>query len=190
LKSGVAACGAEKGLYKTQEIEEVVISTIKTYIRDLIATDMLDDIKSKTVQANKDIADKLEVAKHDMESWIKAKENSNTELMKIFMGEASPFNKEQLTELYEKAVKELDRATKVYAEVAEIMNSESANEVDVLKLQDLLNNWEVFFENATVEIKRQMIRALVSEVSLKGKEITVEIAFDVAKYIENISLVT
>jgi DNA invertase Pin-like site-specific DNA recombinase len=188
LKSGAAACGAEKGMYKAQELENVVASTIKTYIYDMITTGMLDDIKRKTVQSNRDISNKIDAAKQDIERWIKAKDNSNSELMKILMGEESHFNKEQLTELYEKAVKELDRVTRVYAELETVMKNEGADEVDVLRLQDLLDNWEDFFEGATAEIKRQMIRAIVSEVSLKGKEITVEIAFDVAKYLESISL--
>ena len=187
LKSGVAACGAEKGMYKSAEIEAVVASTIKTYIHDMITTGMLDDIKKKTVQANKDVANKLEAAKLDVERWAKAKENSNTELMKILMGEDSAFSKEQLTELYEKSSKELDKVTRIYAELESVMKNEGADEVDVLRLQDLLNNWEDFFENASAEIKRQMIRAIVSEVLLKGKEITVEIAFDVGMYLESVS---
>jgi len=189
LKSGVAACGAEKGLYKSQDIENVVASTIKTYIHDMITTGMLDDIKKKTVQANKDVASKMDAARQDVERWAKAKENSNSELMKILMGEESAFNKEQLTELYEKATRELDKVTKVYAELENIMKNEGADEVDVLRLQDLLNNWEDFFENATAEIKRQMIRAIVSDVFLRGKEITVEIAFDVAMYLESVSII-
>jgi hypothetical protein len=189
LKSGVVACGAEKGMYKSQEIETVVASTIKSYIHDMITTGMIDDIKKKTVQANKDVANKLDLAKMDVERWAKAKENSNTELMKILMGEESAFNKEQLTELYEKATRELDKVTRVYAELEAVMKNEGADEVDVLRLQDLLNNWEEFFEGASAEIKRQMIRAIVSEVTLRGKDITVEIAFDVAMYLESVSII-
>jgi len=189
LKSGVAACCAEKGMYKSQDIESVVASTIKSYIQDIITTGMLDDIKRKTVEANKDASNKLDAAKQDVERWAKAKENSNSELMKILMGEDSQFNKAQLTELYEKAARELDRATRVYAELDAVMKNDGADEVDVLRLQDLLNNWEDFFEGATQEIKRQMVRAIVSEIVLKGKEITVEIAFDVAMYLESVSVI-
>ena len=189
LKSGVVTCGAEKGMYKSQEIETVVASTIKSYIHDMITTGMIDDIKKKTVQANKDVANKLDLAKLDVERWARAKENSNTELIKILMGEETSFNKEQLTELYEKASRELDKVTRVYAELEAVMKNEGADEVDVLRLQDLLNNWEEFFEGASVEIKRQMIRAIVSEVTLKGKDITVEIAFDVAMYLESVSII-
>ena len=189
LKSGVAACGAKKGLYKAKDVEDIVVSTIKSYIQDMITTGMLDEIKMKTVQASKDLADKLEMAKLDIERWITAKENSNSELMKILMGEPSPYSKEQLTELYEKAIKESDKATKIYTELEAVMKNEGADEVDVLRLQDLLNNWEDFFINTSVEIRRRMIRAVVSKVTLIGKEITVEIAFDVAKYLESISLI-
>ena len=69
------------------------------------------------------------------------------------------------------------------------MRNDGVNDIDILKLQDLLNNWESFYNQATTEVKRQMIRAIISEVKLKGKEITVEIAFDINKYVESISLV-
>ena len=109
--------------------------------------------------------------------------------MKILMGEKTVFNQKQLTELYEKAVEELEKATKAYAELENMVKCENVEEVDVLKLQDLLNNWELYFEHATTEIKRQMIRAIVSEVTLKETEVKVEIAFDIMKYIESISLI-
>jgi P2-related tail formation protein len=176
-------------MYKSQELEGVVSATIKEHIRSMITTGMLDDIKKKTVQANKDVARKIEIARRDIERWVKAKENSNAELMKIMMGEETAFNREQITEIYEKATNELERVTRVYAELEAVMKNEGANEVDVLRLQDLLNNWDDFLESATTEIKRQMIRAIVSKVQLQGTEITVEIAFDVAMYLDSISVV-
>ncbi len=189
LKSGVAECGAQKGAYKAKELEEIVINTIQSYIKNMITSGILDEIKKKTVEATKNISEKLEAAKLEVDRWIKIKENSNLELMKILMGEKTAFNQKQLTELYEKAVEELEKATKAYAELENMVKCESAEEVDVLKLQDLLNNWELYFEHATTEIKRQMIRAIVSEVTLNGTEVKVEIAFDIMKYIESISLI-
>ena len=189
LKSGVAECGAQKGVYKAKELEEIVINTIQSYIKNMITSGVLDEIKKKTVEATKNISEKLEAAKLEVERWIKIKENSNLELMKILMGEKTVFNQKQLTELYEKAVEELEKATKAYAELENMVKCENAEEVDVLKLQDLLNNWELYFEHATTEIKRQMIRAIVSEVTLKETEVKVEIAFDIMKYIESISLI-
>lgn len=189
LKSGVVACGAEKGLYKSAELEELVINTIKSYVKNMVTSGMLDDIKHKTIQASKNISEKLELAKLDVKRWSKIKENANIELMKILIGEQSVFNKNQLTELYEKAVSELDKATRVYIELGSIKKDEGADELDVLKLQDLLSNWEEFFKHSTTEIKRQIIRSIVSEVKLKDTDITVEIAFDVTKYIESISFI-
>ena len=189
LKSGVIMCGAQKGLYSAKEIEESIIDSIKSYIRNIITSDMLEEIKKKTAQSNKFVSEKLETAKLDVERWLKIKENSNSELMKILMGEDSDLDKGQITALYQRAVKELDKAKKTYAEFEAMKVNENINELDFLKLQDLLNNWEIFFNQATIEIKRQIISAIISKIKLKGKEITVEIDFDINKYIESISFI-
>lgn len=189
LKAGVNACGAEKGSYRATNLEEMVINTIKSYIENMITTGMLNDIKEKTIQTSKNIVEKLELAKIEMERWSKAKENANTELMKILMGEQSLYNKEQLTELYEKSVAEMEKATRTYGDLVAIRKNGGVADIDILKLQDLLNDWEEFFKNSTTEIKRQMIKSVVSEVKLKGIDITVEMAFDVNEYIESISLI-
>jgi len=189
LKSGALMCGAEKGIYNANKIEDKISNSIKSYISNMITSDMLEDIKKKTVQTNKNISDKLELAKHEVERWFKVKENSNNELIKILTGEDSDLDKEQITALYQRAVKELDKAKKTYAEFEAMKVNENINELDFLKLQDLLNNWEIFFNQATIEIKRQMISAIISEIKLKGEEITVEIDFDINKYIESISFI-
>jgi len=186
LKAGAIACGAEKGLYRSKELEDSVISTIKSYIDKIITVGTLEDIRDETSRANKDIITKLEQKKHDIERWKKAKESSNTELMKILMGETSAFNKEQLTELYEKAAMELDRSTKEYWELEMSIRNKSTTEADVLKIQDLLNRWEELFEQASTEIKRQMVGAIVKEVRLKSAGMTVELVFDINKYLESI----
>ena len=181
LKSGVAACGAEKGMYKSEEIENVVLETIKSYIDNMISKNLVDEIKKKSDKENNDMSDKLKTARHEVERWIKAKDNSNIELTKILMGEHSIFSKKQLVELYEKSSKELNRAKRAYVELESKIKKSGMSESDVLKIQDLLANWKPIYENATIEIKRQMIKAIVSEVRLKGKEIDVEIAFDIAQ---------
>jgi len=183
LKSGAAACGASKGMYKSEETEKAVLEAIRSYIEDMITNNLLAEIKKKSVKANDDIQDKLFEARHDVERWIKAKENSNAELTKILMGEPSVFSREQLAEIHENSIKELDRAKRVYADLESKATKSDVSEADVLKLQDLLSNWYPIYENATMEIKRQMIRSIVSEVRLKGKDIDIEIAFDI---IENI----
>jgi len=179
LKSGVVACGAEKGMYKSEETEKAVLEAIQSYIEDMITNNLLSEIKKKSIKASDDIQDKLAEARRDVERWMKAKESSNAELTKIFMGESSVFSKEQITELYDNSSKELEKAKRAYVELESKANKSDVSEADVLKLHDLLRNWVPIYENATMEIKRQMIRAIVSAVRLKGKEIEVEIAFDI-----------
>ena len=188
LKSGVVACGAEKGMYKSEDIENEVLKAIQSYIDNMITKNLIDDIKKKSTKANNELSDKLESARYEVEKWIKAKNNSNAELTKIFMGEQSAFSKEQITELYENSSRELDNAKRLYAELESRVIKNDVSGADVLKLQDLLNNWQPIYENATTEIKRQMLKAIVSEVRLKGTEIDIEIAFDIVQNMAFVSV--
>jgi uncharacterized protein YaaR (DUF327 family) len=187
LKAGVHACGAKKGSYRSATIEEAVMNHLKEYMTELLQTDLLKDIQTKTLSASKEIDDKLEQAKFDVERWAKVKERSNNELLKIMMGEDSSFSEPQLKEMYDKAVNELEHAVNLHNEMKALKGSNSLNEVDVLRLQDILNEWSELFDYATKEEKRKLVSSFVSEIKLSGEEITVEVNFEVANFLEAIS---
>lgn len=187
LKAGVSACGAKKATHRAEKIESIVIEKMKEHTKDLITSDLLTEIQKQTIQASKEIEEKLIQAKQDVEQWRRAKENANKHLLKILMGEESPFSEAQLTELYERAVKELQRAEKVYEELKTLKNSDSLSEVDVLKLQQVLSDWDKLFEVATIEEKRAMIGSIVKKIQVVGEEITIELSLDVPRFFEAIS---
>jgi len=181
LKAGTVACGAVKGQYKSDDLEAVVINKIKHYMQNLVTSDVIEDIKKKSEKADEDAIVKIKTAKREIERLTKAKEKSNSELMKILTGEESTFSQEQLKELYEKTVIDLDKVTRVYAELQSSEKSKAFDEQDIVRLQELIKDWDNIFENASGEVKRQMIASVVSEVRLKDKDIDIEIAFDFVK---------
>ena len=187
LKAGVAACGAEKGSYKAEELEQQVIERIEKYIQQMITSNVLEEIKKKTLENSQSVKDRIEMAKLDVERFTKIKENANVELMKILSGQDSFFSPQQLKETYENAVKELEKAESLYRELENVKKSEGVNEIDVTKLQDVLKDWSRLFGYATQEEKRQMIQSIVSEITLNGTEVTIELNFDVAKFFAAIS---
>lgn len=189
LKAGVAACGAVKGQYKASELEAAVINEVKTYMFNMITSDMAEEIKQKSIKTNEDIACKLKETRKNIERLTKTKEKSNTELTKILMGEKSSFNQEQLKEIFEEASRELISANKTYAELNSPEKAKTFNESDIIKIQRLIEDWDNIFGNASIEIKRQILASVVSEVRLKGTQIDVEIAFDFNRYIESTELV-
>lgn len=185
LKAGVIACGALKGQYKSAEIESAVVDTVKSYLLNMVTSDMVEEIKRKSVKAGEDNAAKARQAKQEIERLSKVKEKANTELMKMLMGEESVFSQAQLKELYEKAVSDLENVKRVYANLKSAEKSGDFDKSDIVKLQGLIKDWDNIFNNSSVQIKRQMIFSVVSEVRLKGAEIDVEIAFDFNKYIKS-----
>ncbi|MCL2083059.1 MAG: recombinase family protein [Oscillospiraceae bacterium] len=178
LKMGTAVCGAVKGQYKSADLEAVVIQTIKKYMQNLVTSDVVRDIQKKSEQADADVAAGLKASRREIERLTRAKEKANTELMKILTGEDSAFSQEQLKELYEQTVIGLDKVTRVYTDLKAAEKSKAFDEQDIVRLQGLIKDWDNIFDNASGEVRRQMIAAVVNEVRLKDKDIDVEIAFD------------
>lgn len=186
-KAGVHACGAKKATYRADKLEQDIFEKVKKYMYKMINSNVIDDIVKNTLQASKDISSKLEIAKQDVERWNKIKENANIELMKMLTGEKTDYSKSQITELYDKAIEELKKATNLYNELETVKKSECVNEVDILKLKDVLNDFEKIYEYATHEEKKQMMRSVIDSIDLKGEKVSVEINFDIIKYFEVIS---
>ncbi|PRZ17156.1 DNA invertase Pin-like site-specific DNA recombinase [Laceyella sediminis] len=187
LKAGVQACGAKKGSHRAEKIESAVIEKVKEYLKEMVNSNVLVEIQKQTLNASKEIEEKLAQAKQDMEQWQRAKENANNHLLKILMGEESPFSEAQLKELYEKAVKELENAQRLYEEMKALKDANGLSEIDVLKLQDLLLDWGALFDQATTEEKRQMLGSIVDHVTVREETIEVAIHFDVVKFFEAVS---
>jgi site-specific DNA recombinase len=187
LKSGVQACGAKRATHKSDKLESLVIEKVKEYTKELITSHVLVEIQQKTMNAAKEIKANMVQAKQEMEQWSRAKENANHQLLKILLGENSPFSETQLTELYEKSVKELAKAERLYEEMKALKDSHGLSEVDVLKLQDVLADWGQLFDTATIEEKREMIRSIVREIRVAGEEVTIELHFDVTKFFAAVS---
>ncbi|SDZ24960.1 Site-specific DNA recombinase [Thermoactinomyces sp. DSM 45892] len=188
LKAGVAACGSKKGSHRSKIIEQIVLDRVKEYLKELVNSNVLIEIQKQTMTASKEIEEKMVQAKQDMEQWKKAKDNANNHLMKILMGEGSPYSENQISELYEKAVREFESAERLYEEMKSLRDANGMSEVDVLKLQDLLLAWGDMIDIATTEEKRQMLQSVVEEIRISSDGvIDVEVNFDVAKFFEAVS---
>jgi site-specific DNA recombinase len=187
LKSGVQACGAKRATHKSDQLESLVIEKVKEYTQALITSHVLVEIQQKTIDAAKEIKEKMVQAEQEMEQWNRAKENANHQLLKILMGEDSSFSEAQLKELYEKSVQELKKAERLYEEMKALKDSHGLSEVDVLKLQDVLTDWGKLFDMATTAEKREMIRSIVREIRVVGEDVTIELHFDVTKFFAAVS---
>jgi site-specific DNA recombinase len=187
LQSGVQACGARRATHKSGKMESIVIGKVKKYTRELITSNLLAEIQKQTIHASKEIEDKMIQARQDLEQWKRAKENANTQLLKILMGEESPFSEPQLKELYERSVNELERAERLYEEMRALKDSNGLSEVDVLKLQEVLASWSDLFHVATLEEKRGMIKSIVKRIKIIDEDVIMELNLDVSKFFEAVS---
>lgn len=181
--AGASACCAEKASYKVVDLDKAVIDKVSEYLKGLLEDKVLSDLQRVTMQSTTDIKTKVIVAKREVDKWKQAKDTSNSEILKIMKGEDSCFNREQLTELYTQATSELAKAEKNYHELLSLQNEKSVSEEDLITLQKMIEEWEEIFELADIEVKRQMLHPIVSEVRVDKADVLVGLDFDVAKFV-------
>jgi site-specific DNA recombinase len=187
LKKGVAACGAKKATYRCTDLDAKIISRLNEYTTKLIQENHIEKVKVKTEAATENIKVKIDAVKQDIMRYTKAKENANEMLMKILMGESVPANKNQITEIYEAAEKQLEKLEKELKEFESLKSTDNLNEVDIMKLEDYIKNWEFIFNHGTQKQKRELIQAIATEIKVTKDKITIVTEMDVPKFVEAIT---
>ena len=189
LKKGVAVCGAKKATYRTEELDAKIIKELSKYTSQLLQENHIEKIKEKTEQATINIKEKIESVKEDMKRYKKAYDNANTELMKIMSGLESDFSSNQISEIHTMAEKELSRLQKELDEFESLQSGDNMNEIDILKLEDYIANWEFIFSHGTISQKRNLILSIVNEVQVTRDKITISTELDIPKFFEEISAI-
>ena len=187
LKKGVAACGAKKATYRVVDLDTKIIKQLSKYTAQLVKENEIQKIRAKTEAATENLKGKIENVQSDITRYTKAKENANAELMKIMSGLDSDIPKNQATEIYKMAEKELDRLEKQLAEYDSLKSSDNMNEVDMMKLEDYISNWEFIFNHGTNQQKRNLIHSIASEIIVTKEKITITNELDIPKFFEFIT---
>ena len=76
--------------------------------------------------------------------------------MKLLMGEETNANENQLTEIYNAAEAELNKLEKQLADFESLKATDNLNEVDMMKLEDYISNWEFIFNHGTPLQKKKI----------------------------------
>ena len=187
LKQGVAACGAKKATYRVLDLEEKIIKELSKFTSQLLQGDHVEKIRAKTEAATENIKDKIDSVKKDIVRYSKAKENANAELMKILSGLESDISKSQASEIGTMAEKELERLEKELAEFESLKTSDDMNDIDIMKLEDYISNWEFIFNHGTGQQKRNLIAAIIKNITVTKDNIKIETEFDIPKFFESIT---
>jgi hypothetical protein len=186
LKKGVAACGARKATYRVDELDAKIISRLNEYTTKLIQENHIEKVKAQTEVATENIKAKIDAVRQDKKRYETAKENANAMLMKIMMGE-SDANQNQVQEIYEAAESKLQKLEKELIEYEGLKSTDNLNEIDIMKLEDYISNWEFIFNHGTPKQKRDLIHAIASEVQVTIDKIKITTEMDVPKFVEAIT---
>ena len=189
LHKGVAACGAKKATYRVKEYDAMVVKQLIEYTTDLVQSNAINEIRSKTEAATANVKEQIASVQSDIKRYKKAQEDTNKKLLMIAMGEKVDSSEKQLNTIYEMADKELERLEKELAEYESLKSTDNLNEVDMMKLEDYISNWEFIFNHGTPVQKRNLIFSIASEVQFTKDEINIKTELDIAKFFEGITTI-
>jgi site-specific DNA recombinase len=189
LKKGVAVCGAQKATYKTAELDAKIIKELSKYTSQLLQENHIEKIREKTEIATINLKAKIDSVKEDIIRYTKAKDGANAKLMELMMGTENGFNENQLTEIYNNAENKLKDLEKQLEEYDSLKSQDNMNDIDMMKLEDYIANWEFIFNHGTMAQKRNLILSIVNEIQVTKDKITISTELDIPKFFEEISAI-
>ena len=188
LKKGVAVCGAKKATYRTAELDAKIIKELSKYTSKLLQEKHIDKIREKTEMATINIKAKIETVKEDIIRYTKLRDSATEKLMKIMMNELDA-NENQMNEIYKTAEEKLKELQKQLDEFESLKSQDNMNDIDIMKLEDYIANWEFIFNHGTISQKRNLILSIVNEVQVSQDKITISTELDIPKFFEEISAI-
>jgi site-specific DNA recombinase len=186
LKKGVAVCGAKKATYRTAELDARIIKELSQYTSKLLQENHIEKIREKTETATTNIKAKMESVKEDIVRYTKLKDSATEKLMKLMMGTEIGSNENQMNEIYKTAEAKLIELQKQLDEFESLQTTDNMNDIDIMKLEDYIANWEFIFNHGTLEQKRNLILSIINEVQVTKDEITISTELDIPKFFEEI----
>lgn len=187
LREGVAACGAKKATYRVTDLDEKIIKQLSKYTAQLVKEKEIEKIRAKTEAATENIKGKIEDVKADIKMHKNTQDFANGEMKKIINRQDAELSMKQASALFDEAEKELERLEKELAEYESLKSSDNMNEVDMMKLEDYISNWEFIFNHGTQIQKRNLIHSIASEVTVTKEKITITNELDIPKFFEFIT---
>ena len=94
-----------------------------------------------------------------------------------------------MQEIYEAADKQLERLEKELIEFEGLKSTDNLNEIDVMKLEDYISNWEFIFNHGTPVQKRNLIHSIANEVQVTKDTIKIRTEMDIPKFFEAITAI-
>jgi hypothetical protein len=94
-----------------------------------------------------------------------------------------------MNEIYKTAEEKLKELQKQLDEFESLKSGDDMNDIDMMKLEDYIANWEFIFNHGTISQKRNLILSIVSEVQVTEGETILTLEMDIPKFFEEISAI-
>ncbi len=168
------------------KVEEPVIEFVKDYLDSLRVDNVKDDFIRQQKKTAKVLERQVKNKAKECEKIYQDIKNLEEELLKVLTGE-SPFSRDQLADIMTKKKTDLVTAQDAHKALKENLQVANADIQDVDQLQVVIPVWSEVFDNADIEQKRDMLRAIIDRVDLYVDRVEIKIKLHIDEFMESIS---
>lgn len=183
ISNGGATCKTGKTCYKQEEIDEIVIEEIFTYLDTLKKVDLTDRINQINEKNKTDEEIKL---KEVNKKLSKAEDEFSTlknEIVGAING-TSKFSVEILSDLIDKKEKELNKYKIQVDKLNNQIKKQKNDYNSMVQLKELIPIWREEFNNANVEVKKMLLSQIVEEVLVFEDKIEISLKITMKEFLK------
>lgn len=183
ISNGGATCKTGKTCYKQEEIDEIVIEEIFTYLDTLKKVDLTDRINQINEKNKTDEEIKL---KEVNKKLSKAEDEFSTlknEIVGAING-TSKFSVEILSDLIDKKEKELNKYKIQVDKLTNQIKKQKNDYNSMVQLKELIPIWREEFNNANVEVKKMLLSQIVEEVFVFEDKIEISLKITMKEFLK------
>lgn len=182
--NGSIECKA-KYVYQQPQIEDTVIEGIKDYLNSLKQQNVHDEIiKLQKNEREKEKKEENQFIKRitDIKKSIEALE---LEIPKILQGE-SLFTVDRITRLISENELKLKAVQKEYSDWQLEIERSRLESSDLSQLSELIPNWEVEFDKATIAKKKMLVAQMINRVTVYQDNIEIDFRIKIEDFLPRI----
>lgn len=183
ISNGGATCKTGKTCYKQEEIDNIVIDEVFTYLDTLKKVDLSDRINEINLKNKTDEEIKLKEVTKKLSKSQDEFETLKGEIVSAING-TSKFSTDILSNLLEQKETEINNLQLQVQELKEQIEKQKYDYNSMVELKNLIPIWREEFEKANTEIKKMLLSQIIESVLVFEDKIEIKLRITMKNFLK------
>lgn len=181
---GADMCGA-KTYISAKKLEKAVLEKVYLYLDSLQQIDCAKEISKIVEETNAEDKIILESLTKEQSKVKKAILALEDELIKVVLGETA-LSKENINQALDRQKEQLERIDRELATTKEKIHEKEVSEKETLIVQQLIPIWREVFENASVNVKKQLLGLLIDKIVVTDNLVEIYFKISIEQFVKKL----